>query len=92
MALMVGGTSAREGAAAAIARSLHHQVDTARMPLQTADRFPTYEASHERFIHSAPRVLRVAEEQLWQVRLEDSVMVQLASELEGVWFAIDAHS
>jgi hypothetical protein len=83
---------ARKNAAAAIAGSLHRQVHTARMLLQTANRFPVYEASHERFVHSSARVLRHAESQVWGVRLEESDLVQIASEVEGLWFAIDALS
>ena len=84
--------SARKEAAAAIARSLHREVLTARKLLQTAGRFSVYEASHERFLRSAARVLTHAEQQLWRVGLEDSALVQLASEVEGLWFAIDALS
>jgi hypothetical protein len=83
---------ARKNAAAAIAGSLHRQVNTARMLLQTANRFPLYEAAHERFVKSSARVLRHAEAQMWGVGLEESDLVQIASEVEGLWFAIDALS
>jgi hypothetical protein len=36
--------------------------------------------------------LRHAEAQLWQVGLEDREIVALASEVEELWFAIDALS
>jgi hypothetical protein len=85
-------SSSRQHAAAAIARSLHRQIDTAWMLLRTADRFPTYEEPHERFVHSSARVLRHAEEQLWKVELEQADLLQLASNIEGLWFAIDAMS
>jgi|SRR5580698_4039281 hypothetical protein len=83
---------ARKKAAAAIARSLNRQIYTARMLLQTANRFPTYETSHQRFVNSSARVLRHAESQLWRVELEQADLVQLASNVEGLWFAIDALS
>jgi len=87
-----GLTLARKKAAVAIAKSLHRQINTAWMLLQTANRFPTYEGSHERFVKSAARVPRHAEGQLWQVEIEPNDTVQLASNVEGLWFAIDALS
>jgi hypothetical protein len=60
------------------------------MLLQTANRFPTYEGSHERLVKSSARVLRHAEEQLWQVELDQADLVQLASNVAGLWFSIDA--
>jgi hypothetical protein len=83
---------ARRKAAEAIARSLQRQIDTAWMLLQAANRFPCYEGSHERFVKSSARVLRHAEAQMWQVELEQADLVQLASNVEGLWFAIDALS
>jgi hypothetical protein len=85
-------TIVRRQASAAIAKSLHRQITTAWMLLQTANRFPTYEASHDRFVQSSARVLRHAESQLWLVDLEQGDLVQLASNVEGLWFAIDALS
>jgi hypothetical protein len=81
---------AREKAAVAIAISLHRQIHTAWMLLQTANRFPTYEGSHERFVKSSARVLSHAEKQLWQVELDQADLVQLTSNVAGLWFAIDA--
>lgn len=83
---------ARKHAAAAIARSLNHQINTAWMLLRTADRFPVYEEPHDRFVHSSARVLRHVESQLWMVDLDQADLVQLASSVEGLWFAIDALS
>jgi hypothetical protein len=83
---------AQRNASAAITISLQRQINTARMLLRTAKRFPEYEESHTRFVRSSARVLRHAESQLWQVGLQDKEMVQLASEVEGLWFAIDALS
>lgn len=62
------------------------------MLLQAANRFPLCESSHERFVKSSARVLRHAEAQMWGVGLEDGDLVQIASEVEGLWFAIDAMS
>jgi hypothetical protein len=81
---------ARKQAAAAITRSLNRQINTAWMLLRAANRFPNYESSHERFVHSSARVLRHAEEQMWRVEIEQDDLVQLASNVEGLWFAIDA--
>lgn len=83
-------SAARKRAAAAIARSLHGQINTAWILLRTADRFPPYEVSHDRFVNSSARVLKHAEAQLWLVGLEEADLVQLATEVEGLWFAIDA--
>jgi hypothetical protein len=85
-------TFARKSAAAAIAESLHRQIDTAWMLLRTANRFPSYERSHERLVKSSARVLGRAEAQMWRVQLEPADLVQLASSVEGLWFAIDALS
>ena len=83
---------ARQHAAVAIANSLHHQIRTGWLLLHAARRFPEYDESHARFINSSARVLRHAEGQLWQVGLEEKELIQLASEIEGLWFAIDAMS
>jgi hypothetical protein len=60
--------------------------------LRTANRFPLYDESHERFVKSSARVLRHAEAQLWKVELDQADLVELASNVEGLWFAIDALS
>jgi hypothetical protein len=83
---------ARKKAAAAIARSLNRQINTAWMLLRTANRFPTYDGSHERFVKSSARVLGHAESQMWKVELEPGDLVGLASNIERLWFAIDALS
>jgi hypothetical protein len=83
---------ARRHAAVAIATSLHHQIHTGWLLLRTAGRFPAYDESHARFVKSSARVLRHAEGQLWQVGLGEKEIIQLASEIEGLWFAIDAMS
>jgi hypothetical protein len=83
---------ARANAATAISRSLQRQVKTAWMLLQAAKRFPDYDLSRERFVKSSARVLTQAEAQLWQVRLEEAEVLSIASEVEGLWFAIDALS
>jgi hypothetical protein len=84
--------SARKKAAAAIARSLNRQIDTAWMLLRTANRFPSYDGAHERFVKSSARVLNHAEDQMWRVEIDQADLVQLASSVEGLWFAIDAMS
>jgi hypothetical protein len=83
---------AQKNAAAAIASSLQRQINTARLLLRTAKRFPECEESHTRFVRSSARVLSHAESQLWQVGLGEKEIVELASEVEGLWFAIDALS
>jgi hypothetical protein len=85
-------TLTRKNAAAAIAKSLNRQITTAWLLLQTANRLPAYEHSHERFIHSSARVLSHAEAQLWMVQIEQADLVQLAASIERLWFAIDALS
>lgn len=85
-------TSARNHASTAIAKSLHRQIHAGWLLLQTAKRFPSYDESHTRFVKSSERVLKYAEAQLWQVELEDADLVEIVSEFEGLWFAIDALS
>jgi hypothetical protein len=85
-------TPARKHAAAAISKSLHRQIQTGWMLLRTADRFPSYDESHARFVRSSARVLKHAEAQLWKVELDQADLVELASNVERLWFAIDALS
>ena|SRR5579862_5595349 len=85
-------TYVRKSVAAAKAESLHCQIDTAWLLLRTAKRFPPYEGSHQRLVKASARVLRRAEAQMWRVELEPADLVQLASSVEGLWFAIDALS
>jgi hypothetical protein len=83
---------ARTNAATAISRSLHRQVKTASMLLQAAKRFPDYDLTRGRLVKSSARVLTQAEAQLWQVSLEQAEVLSIASEVEELWFAIDAVS